>query len=47
VANGATRVSCVTSVSGAKNLDVVNKLRPVTGVKPEVVLEAVEEKLRS
>jgi hypothetical protein len=34
-------------VSGAKNLDVINKLKPVTGDKPEVVLEAVEENLRS
>jgi hypothetical protein len=47
VANCATGVSCVTSVSGAKNLDVVNKLRPVTGDKPEVVLEEVEENSKS
>jgi hypothetical protein len=42
MANGATGVSWVTSVSGAENLDVVNKLRLVLGDKPEVELETVE-----
>jgi hypothetical protein len=47
LANGATGIRCATPVSDARNLDVVNKLEPVTGDKPKVVLEEVEEDLRS
>jgi hypothetical protein len=47
VANGVTGIRCATPVSGARNLDVVSKLEPVTGNKPEVVPEEVEENLRS
>jgi hypothetical protein len=47
VANGATGIRCATPVSDARNLDVVNKLESVTGDKPKVVLEEVEEDLRS
>jgi hypothetical protein len=46
MADGATGVRSVTPASGAKNLDVVNGLRQVTGDKPGVSKEAVVEVLR-
>jgi hypothetical protein len=46
VANGATGVRCVTPVSGARNLDVVNGLRPVVRGKFRGCNEATDENVR-
>jgi hypothetical protein len=46
MAIGATVANCVTSVSGERNLDTVNGLKPVVGGKPVDCKEAVDKIIR-
>jgi hypothetical protein len=46
VANGVTGVSCVTQASDAKNLYVVNELRPVVRSKTEDCIDSADVDVR-